>query len=198
MNGKSNPFGMGYPVVALVDTYTPGTGVTYQQGMVLGTGVEAVLNQTMNDTPDYGDDEVQDIDNGVNEVSGTLELNVIGPEKLATILGWTASGEGANAVYKISDNAAPDAGFGYYEKCGAKWLCRWVYRVKFSRETVTARTRERNTEWNHPTLSFRSQAMTDANGTYHYEEHLVNDREAAKTWLNGKAGIASTGASAGG
>ena len=59
MQGKSNIFGMGYPVAALVNTYTEGSSITYQTGFVIGTGVEAVYNVETSQNEDYGDDELQ-------------------------------------------------------------------------------------------------------------------------------------------
>ena len=197
MTGNSNIFGMGYPVAALEDTYTPGTGITYQTGFVLGTGVEAVLNQDVSDNPDYGDDEEQDNDNGTNRISGSLELNSIAIDKVAKLLGWTKEGT-TDIVYHITDDAAPYVGFGYYKKDVASggYIARWCYRVKFSRSTDTSRTKERQVEWNHPSLDFGGGGVylaTPADKMVFYDEKAFDTRENAKAWLNTKAGISGGG-----
>ena len=196
MTGKSNVFGMGYPVAALVSTYTPGTGITYSTGFVVGTAVEAVLNHEIGDNPDYGDDEEQDNDNGTNRVTGSLELNMIAIDKVAQLLGWSSTGT-TSTVYHITDEAAPYVGFGYYKKDvgSGGYIARWIYRAQFSREQDTARTKQRNTEWNHPTLNFTSASVflsDPADKATWYDETAFTTREAAKAWLNTKAGIVSS------
>ena len=199
MTGNSNIFGMGYPVAALVDTYTPGTSITYDDGFVIGTGVEAVLNHDIGDNPDFGDDEEQDNDNGTNRISGSLELNAIAQDKLATLLGWkkTTSGTGTTVTtYHITDEAAPYVGFGYYKKDVASggYVARWIFKAQFSRSTDTARTKQRNVEWNHPTLDFTGASVVladPADTNVWYDEQAFTSREDAKSWLNTKAGIST-------
>jgi len=196
MTGNSEVFGMGYPVAALEATYTPGTGITYTGGFVIGTGVEAVLNHDISDNPDYGDDEEQDNDNGTNRVSGSLELNGIAIDKRAKLLGWTKEGTGTDEVYHITDDTAPYVGFGYYKRdvLSGGYIARWLYRVKFSRSTDTARTKQRNVEWNHPSLDFSGGGVylaTPENKMTFYDEKPFDDREDAKAWLNTKAGISA-------
>lgn len=197
MTGNSNIFGMGYPVAALEATYTPGTSITYEAGFVLGTGVEAVLNQEVSDNPDYGDDEEQDNDNGTTRISGSIELNAISLDKVAKLLGWTKEGT-SDVVYHVTDEPAPYVGFGYYKKDVASggYVARWIYRVKFSRNSDTARTKERNIEWNHPTLDFAGGGVflaSPENVMTFFDEKAFEDREDAKTWLNTKAGISNSG-----
>lgn len=197
--GKSNVFGMGYPVVALVDTYTDGTSITYDAGLVLGTAVEAVYNAESSMNEDYGDDEVQDIDSGTNGISGTLELNMIALDKLATILGWVSSGSDPT-VYHVTDEASPYVGFGYYKKDVASggYVARWIYRAQFSRTSDTSRTKTQSVEWNHPTLDWRGTIVhlsTPAGKGVWNDEAAFATREAAKAWLNTKAGISAQSSS---
>ena len=200
--GKSNVFGMGYPVVALVDTYTDGTSITYDAGLVLGTAVEAVYNAESSMNEDYGDDEVQDIDSGTNGISGTLELNMISLEKLSYLLGWaeTAAGTGTPKVYHVTDEASPYVGFGYYKKDVASggYVARWIYRAQFSRTSDTSRTKTQSVEWNHPTLDWRGTIVhlsTPAGKGVWNDEAAFETREDAKAWLNTKAGISAQSSS---
>ena len=193
--GNSNVFGMGYPVVALVDTYTDGASITYDDGFVLGTAVEAAYNAESSMAEDYGDDEVQDIDSGTNGISGTLELNMIELDKMATLLGWASSGSSPK-VYHVTDEASPYVGFGYYKKDVASggYVARWIYRAQFSRTSETSRTKTQSVEWNHPTLDWRGTIVhlsTPAGKGVWNDEAAFTTREAAKTWLNTKAGIST-------
>ncbi len=195
--GNSNVFGMGYPVVALVDTYTDGASITYDDGFVLGTAVEAAYNAESSMNEDYGDDEAQDIDSGTNGISGTLELNMIALDKLATILGWASSGS-TPKVYHVTDEASPYVGFGYYKKDVASggYVARWIYRCQFTRTSDTSRTATQTKEWNHPTLDWRGTIVhlsTPAGKGVWNDEVAFETREAAKAWLNTKAGISGGG-----
>lgn len=195
--GNSNVFGMGYPVVALVDTYTDGASITYDDGFVLGTAVEAAYNAESSMAEDYGDDEVQDIDSGTNGISGTLELNMIALDKLANLLGWSSSGS-TPKVYHVTDEASPYVGFGYYKKDVASggYVARWIYRAQFSRTSETSRTKTQSVEWNHPTLDWRGTIVhlsTPAGKGVWNDEVAFETREAAKAWLNIKAGISGGG-----
>ena len=206
MQGNSNVFGMGYPVAALVDTYTDGTSITYEDGFVIGTGVEAVYNSESSMNEDYGDDEIQDIDSGTNGISGTLELNMISLDNLSKLLGWdeTAATTGSPKIYHVTDEASPYVGFGYYKKDVASggYVARWIYRCQFTRTNETSRTKTQQVEWNHPTLEWRGTIVhlsAPAGKGVWNDEVAFESREDAKAWLNSKAGIsASTGTSGGG
>ena len=193
MQGKSNIFGMGYPVAALVNTYTEGSSITYQTGFVIGTGVEAVYNVETSQNEDYGDDELQDFDNGANGISGTLELNMVSQETLAKLLGWSSSGTSPK-VYHITDDAAPYCGFGYYfrDVASGGYTARWIHRCRFSRPSHTARTKEKQVEWNHPTLDWQGSVIhlaTPADKGVWNDEASFSTTAAAKAWLKTKAGI---------
>ena len=198
MQGNSNVFGMGYPVAALVDTYTDGTSITYEGGFVIGTGVEAVYNSESSMNEDYGDDEIQDIDSGTNGISGTLELNMISLDNLSKLLGWdeTAATTGSPKIYHVTDEASPYVGFGYYKKDVASggYVARWIYRCQFTRTNETSRTKTQQVEWNHPTLEWRGTIVhlsTPAGKGVWNDEAAFESREDAKAWLNSKAGISA-------
>lgn len=198
MQGNSNVFGMGYPVAALVDNYSDGTSITYENGFVIGTGVEAVYNSESSMNEDYGDDEIQDIDSGTNGISGTLELNMISLDNLSKLLGWdeTAATTGSPKIYHVTDEASPYVGFGYYKKDVASggYVARWIYRCQFTRTNETSRTKTQQVEWNHPTLEWRGTIVhlsTPAGKGVWNDEAAFETREAAKAWLNTKAGISA-------
>ena len=198
MQGNSNVFGMGYPVAALVDTYTDGTSITYEGGFVIGTGVEAVYNSESSMNEDYGDDEIQDIDSGTNGISGTLELNMISLDNLSKLLGWdeTAATTGSPKIYHVTDEASPYVGFGYYKKdvASGAYVARWIYRCQFTRTNETSRTKTQQVEWNHPTLEWRGTIVhlsTPAGKGVWNDEAAFESREDAKAWLNSKAGISA-------
>ena len=155
-------------------------------------------DEDLGDDEDYGDDEVQDIDSGTNGISGTLELNMISLDNLSKLLGWdeTAATTGTPKIYHVTDEASPYVGFGYYKKDVASggYVARWIYRCQFTRTNETSRTKTQQVEWNHPTLEWRGTIVhlsAPAGKGVWNDEAAFETREAAKAWLNTKAGISA-------
>ena len=101
--------GMVYPVYAPVNTYTPGTNITYSTGSVIAEARSANLSWDRSDGEFYGDDKLLDTDNGVLGYTIEFEPTGLTDTVRAGMLGEVLG----SSEYAITDAAAPDVGFGY-------------------------------------------------------------------------------------
>ena len=188
--------GMVYPVCAPVNTYTPGTGITYSAGSVVSEARGATINWDRADGEFYGDDVLLDSDNGVLGYTIDFEPAGLSDAIRATLLGETVLN---TSEYNITDAAAPYVGFGYIRVMRdnssgtvvTNYEAWWYYRVQFSVSSEETRTKERNIEWRTPTLSGRGTGVRlDSADTVTFAVHETFDSYTdAKTWLNAKASI---------
>ena len=183
--------GMLYPVAAPVSAYTPGTSITYGSGSNFAEAVSASLNWNRADGHFYGDDAELDSDNGVLGYSLSFEPTGLKDAARALLLGETVS----SGEYTISDAAAPDVGFGYIrvmrDKGTTSYEGWWFYKLKFSVTNEETRTKEQSIEWRVPTLEGTGAGVSlDNTGALKFAVHeTFSTLAAAKTYLNGKAGI---------
>ena len=190
--------GMVYPVYAPVSAYTPGTSITYSTGAVAGEAVSANLTWNRNDGHFFGDDVELDSDNSVTGYTISIELSGIKDAVRAALLGETL----ASSEYSISDDAAPDVGFGYIRvmretnsstgKVETVYEGYWYHKMKFGISSEETRTKEGGgIEWRVPTLEGIGAGVSlDSSGKKYFAVHETFTTEAsAKSWLNGKAGI---------
>ena len=188
--------GMVYPVAAPVATYTPGTSITYGAGSNFAEAVSANISWNRADGHFYADDAEIDSDNGVLGYTITFEPSGLTDAARAMLLGETL----ANSEYSINDAAAPDVGFGYIRVMrssgangvvGVTYEGWWFQKLKFGVTSEETHTREESIEWRTPTLEGTGAGMSlDSSGKLSFAVHRTFDSfSAAKTWLNGKAGI---------
>ena len=186
--------GMRKPVAAPITAHTDGSAITYGTGLVIGPAVAANLTFDVNDNPDYGDDIVIDNDNGINGYSGTLETNDLADGALDALLGWTKTGT-TDVLYSVTDDNAPYVGFGFIRvklfKGVRSYEAYWFHKAQFSLSALNANTKQRQIEWNHPSLNVTGMgAYIDSTGKAKYFDYKAFDSEsAATTWLNSHANI---------
>lgn len=187
--------GMVYPVASAVNTYTPGTSITYGTGFVIAEARGATVNWERSDAEFYGDDVLLDTDNGVTGYTIDFEPTGLSDNVRQKLLGEVK----ATSEYSITDAAAPDVGFGYIrvmredgttsvETTYEGW---WYYKVKFSVSSEETRTKEKDLEWRTPTLSGKGSGVQLSSGdalTFAVHQSFPT-MTAAKTWLKSKAGI---------
>jgi hypothetical protein len=188
--------GMLHLVAAPITSHTDGTAITYGAGFLVGPAVDASITFNYNDNPDYGEDIIQENDNGINGYSGTLENNYINAANAAKLYGWEASGTGDNVEYEANDGAAPQVGFGYVRKMlnngTTKIRAFWFHKAQITPGSyANAHTKERQISWQHDTSNITGfGAYLDATGKAKYfivkEFATVAD---AETWLDDKANI---------
>ena len=188
--------GMVYPVCAPVNTYTPGTGISYSAGSVVSEARGATINWNRADGEFYGDDILLDSDNGVLGYTIDFEPAGLKDSIRATLLGETVAN---TSEYNITDAAAPYVGFGYVRVMRdnssgtvvTNYEAWWYYRVQFSVSSEETRTKEQNIEWRVPTLSGKGTGVRlDSSETVTFAVHeTFESLTDAKTWLNSKASI---------
>ena len=188
--------GMVYPVCAPVNTYTPGTGITYSTGSVVSEARGATINWNRADGEFYGDDILLDSDNGVLGYTIDFEPAGLSDAIRATLLGETVAN---TSEYNITDAAAPYVGFGYIRvmrdnssgSVVTNYEAWWYYRVQFSVSSEETRTKEQNIEWRVPTLSGKGTGVRlDSGDTITFAVHeTFASFSDAKTWLKAKASI---------
>ena len=187
--------GMVYPVYAPVSAYVPGTSITYGTGGVVAEAVSANVSWDRNDGHFYGDDVELDSDNGVLGYTISFEPSGLSDTVRAALLGDDL----ANSEYTITDEAAPDVGFGYIrvmrDNAGGtvadSYEAWWYKKLKFSISSEETRTKERSIEWRVPTLEGTGSGVSlDSSGKLVFADHRTYTTLAdAKTWLKAKAGI---------
>ena len=187
--------GMVYPVYSPVTAYVPGTSITYGTGGVVAEAVSASLSWERADGHFYGDDVELDSDNSVLGYTLSFEPSGLKDTVRAALLGETL----ATSDYTITDDAAPDVGFGYVrvmrttgstgvETTYEGW---WFKKLKFGVSSEETRTKERTIEWRIPTLEgVGSGVSLDSSGKMRFADHRsFSSLSDAKSWLNSKAGI---------
>lgn len=193
--------GMRYAVAAPVDTYTPYSGITYDDGFVVSEARGATVTFETEDGEFRGDDIVLDTARGV--LGYTIEFETAGLKDSvrATLLGETKD---TSDVYHITGVEAPDVGFGYVKQMretgssgtvGTTWEVMWYHKVKFAQPNEEARTKERSMEWRVPTISGTGAGvfLASTDDLPKFVEHKTFDTfAAAKTFLDGLAGISAT------
>ena len=183
--------GMQYLVAATVQTYTPGTSISYAAGSNFAEAVSASLSWERADGHFYGDDVELDSDNSVLGYTIDIEPSGLSDSVRNTLLGETVS----SSEYTITDSPAPDVGFGYVRVMRNKGTVSyegwWFYKAKFGVSSEETRTKERSVEWRVPTIQGTGAGVQlDSSGKLNFCVHKTfNSRADAKTWLNGKAGI---------
>ena len=188
--------GMVYPVCAPVNTYTPGTGITYDAGSVVSEARSASVSWNRSDGEFYGDDVLLDTDNGVTGYTIDFEPAGISDAIRAKLLGEIV---GNTSEYSIIDAAAPYVGFGYVRVMRdnstgtvvTNYEAWWYYRVQFSINSEETKTKEQSIEWQVPTISGKGTGvLLDSSDNKYFATHETFDSLSdAKTWLNSKAGI---------
>lgn len=189
--------GMRNPAVAPITSHTDGSAITYGTGMILGPAVAANLTFGVADNPDYGDDVIQDNDNGINGYSATVETNNITPEGRAMALGWNpVTGTGSTVThYEVTDEAAPYVGWGFIRvklfQGTRSYEAFWFHKAQFSANGINASTKQRQIEWNHPQMNVQGMGVyIDNSGKAKYFDWMEFTTEAAAlAWLKGRANI---------
>ena len=187
--------GMVCPVAATISSYTPGTAPTYGNGKVLDEARAAALAWQRADGKFYGDDVELDSDNGITGYTLDFESTGLKDDVRAYVLGETVQ----TGEYTISEEAAPDVGFGYVRvmrtdgTSGVKdsYEAWWFYKLKFGMNSEETRTKERNREWRTPTLNgVGAGVQLEAGGKLKFAVHKTFTTKAdAISYVKSKAGI---------
>ena len=188
--------GMLCPVAATVQTYTPGTTISYNTGKVVAEARAANLTWNRASGRFYGDDIELDSDNGVLGYTLDFEPTGLKDDVRAYLLGETVQ----TGEYTVNDSPSPDVGFGYVrvmrttntsgvvETSYEGW---WFYKMKFGVGSEETATKEESVEWRVPTLNgVGAGVRLDSSGKASFAVHKTFASETeAIAYVKGKAGI---------
>ena len=183
--------GLRHPVVATIDSYTPGSVPTYEDGMVMGAAITANLSITRNDNPLYADDVITEDDNGITAMSLELGLDDLPETVQEYMLGVVEESD----AYVDSDASSPEVGMGYIRvrrKGGVtSYQGVWLYKVRFSMNDENSQTKGESIEWQTPTVTGRVVGVDlDGSGVMVFRARQLFDNEAdAIDWLETLADI---------
>ena len=191
--------GMQHPVMALVDTYTPGTSITYKDGMVVAEAVSANISWNRASDTFRGDDVELDSDNGVQGYTLEFEPSGLKDAVRAKMMGETL----VNTEYEVNSTTPPDLGFGYMRvmrETGNNGVISttyegwWFQKLKFGITSEETRTKGESIEWRIPTLTGIGAGVNlDNSGVLKYAVHYTfSSGDDCIAWLDSKAGIQTT------
>ena len=189
--------GMTYAVAAPVATYTPYTGITYGNGFVVSQSRGANVTWETEDGEFRGDNILLDSAKGVLGYNIEFESAGMQDGVRASLLGEEKD---SSDVYHITGVNPPDVGFGYVktmrdDSSGSvvtSFEIMWYHKLKFSQPNETAKTAERNKEWQSQTISGKGAGVfldAAAEDPDYVEHKTFATLAAAKAYLNGKANI---------
>jgi len=191
--------GLRYVAVAKLATHTDGSAPTYSAGKVLGKAINADLNITRANNPLYADDAIAEEDNGITGMTIDFGLDDVSEEVQAYVglCKELTSGTGTATVYTYRETSAPadDVGTGYIRVRQMNNVISyqgiWIYSVKYSLNSESARTKGENVEWQTPTMNGTAKGLyIDSSGELTFRDKRNFDTfDAAKAWVNGLAGI---------
>lgn len=180
-------------------TYAPytsggeGSSITYGSGVKLDDYmIRADLNEERADTGFYADDHKIDADNSMTGMSLSLELSNTQATLEKDFLGYK---DGTGGELNVTDEAAPFVGVGFIRKERFKgaitYHAYWIYKAQFSKDGDSTTTKGETVEFQTESLAGNAVAVClTSGGDNIYYSHLRGTTEAAaRTWLNGKAGI---------
>ena len=194
--------GMNYPVFAPIQSYTPGSSVTYGNGAVISEARGASVSWEVEEGEFYGNDVLLDTANGILGYTIEFEPAGLSDAMRANLLGEVAGSSSASGEYSLTSAAAPMVGFGYVRvmreegtggAVNTTYESWWYYRLQFSLQSEETRTKERNIEWRTPTLNGRGTGVQLSSGdTMTFAVHKSHATfAAAKSWLDTKANIST-------
>ena len=191
--------GMRYVVAAKFGAHTDGAEPTYTSstGMNVGGAINGNLTINRNTNKLFYDDVLGESDNGVTSMSLELGLDDLIEDAAELLLGTekTSAGTPAVTTYYDSDAAAPYVGIGYIRvrrrKGVTKYQAIWYYKVQFGLTAENSQTKGESIEWQTPTIPGDVAGLyVDSTGRAKFrKKQLFETEAAAKTWLNGLAGI---------
>ena len=180
-------------------TWAPFTSGGNGAACVYGAGhaetdliVRVDQSEERSDVSFYADDHMIDHDNSVNGASLSVEAAKLTDAMLENLVGMIKSTDSLS----MSTDEAPYVGFGFIHgmvHCGVKsWKAYWYHKIQFGRGQRSFQTKGETTAYQTESLEGNAVAvkLTAAGKDEFYAESLALETEAAaRTWLNGRAGI---------
>lgn len=180
-------------------TYAPFTSGGEGGAITYGTGVSLVdymiradISEERENVKFRADDHQIDAENEVTGISLSLELANMTDAMDKAFLGHT---DGTSSELHVTDKSAPFIGIGFIRKERHKgtltYHAFWVYKIQFSKDSDSTNTKGEQIEFQTETVSGNGMGvqLTSGGDVIYYSHKRESTEAAARTWLNGKAGI---------
>ena len=188
--------GLRFFVAAQIDDETRGQAITYRKGMRLGPARAANVTFERNTDPLYGDDVIQDDDNGITGGNIETESTQMTSAERTYVLSEEPV-EGANGEYDGSDAPSPYVGTGYFrvlrQNRDTIYEAWWFHKVQFSENNINGVTKEGKIVWQTPKINGRMMGVfiDDSGRIRFYRRKECASEAAAILWLVQKSRLAS-------
>ena len=195
--------GMLYPVFAPLSSHTAGSMPNYGTGRVIQEARVATITKEFTENPLYGDDTIQDEDNGLTGLQVEFESTGLTDDDRIALFGEETNANTVIGGQWESDNATPYGGFGYIRKMRegggqngtstTKYEAWLVLKIKFQETRQETRTKEGNQiTWGTPQLTGRGAALDVDGGHQRFRLHKTFATIGnAKSWLNGLLNVSA-------
>ena len=168
------------------------SAMSYSSGkMVADMMIKADVSITRDNVKQSADNHVVERVNGMNGGTITLELAKLPDTQKTDLLGYAVS----SGVLTVTDTEAPYVGFGYITceviACVRSYVAYWFYKVQFGLDNDNAETKGETTNFQSATISGEILGVTTSasSAVQFYATKTESTEAAARTWLNGQAGI---------
>ncbi len=192
-----NAFGICYGVACPITGETPGLPLTYGSPVVFPGLRQADLELERSEEQHYGDNVVQEYDNGVVGGGFTVSATGVTLEKESAIAGTVKSGSSPNKKYSITSKPSIPVGFGYIKNISIngvkKWVPFWIHKVFLGLNTIPGATRAGGITWTSPVYEGPlAGVIIDNTDTLHFVDELEEcvTFAAAKAKIDAIAGVA--------
>lgn len=177
---------------AKVSSGGSGSAVVYSGGATKADMlISADVTLNRDDVKLFADNHAVERANGMTGGSISLELAQLPNDVKTALLGYTVSSK----VLTVDEGEAPYVGFGYIvgEIAGGtkSYVGYWFPKVQFGLDNDSAKTKGESTEFstNNMTGEILGVVTTTGGKVEYYYTDTEATEAAARTWLNGKAGI---------
>jgi len=158
---------------------------------LLAKAIQADLSIAVNEVKLYADNAVAESDKSFRDGTITLGIDDLNDTVQVDLLGHTKDEQTGEITAKGDDNN-PFVGVGFISisknNNNQKYRAVWLTKVQFAEPNDSNQTKGENTSFSTPTLT--GTIMIDDNGVWK-QENSFTTLEAAKNYLNQKAGITS-------
>lgn len=186
--------GMIHPVYAPITSHTDGSAITYGTGAVVCHAISATLTQNRRDNPLYGDDVKVENDKGLTDYTLEFEGDKLTPDMRVALLGDEKI-TGSTNEYSVTDENAPEVGFGYVRKLlennVVKYEAIWFHKIQFAVTSESDNTKGDQINWGTATINGSGMGVNiDNTGKVRFYAYMQSETLAnAVSWLHAKANI---------
>ena len=154
------------------------------------------MGETRGKVQEYADGHQIDVEQSMSEATVNLELANTDADIKKDLLGYQSASGNATDELNLTDEDPPYVGVGFILanrfKGTVTYEAYWYYKVQFVTAGQTSSTKTEQVQWEHETLNGTGvsvQLAASGANIFRAEKLACTTEAAARTWLNGKAGI---------